>query len=60
MYLFIAKDLLGKLPFYISNILIFYTDIYYIRSSSHIQLKVLRVLSEFGKCAFQNIKIYLI
>ena len=52
MYLFIAKALLGKLPFYISNLLIYYTNNYRNRSGSHIRLKVPRVLSEFGKSVF--------
>jgi hypothetical protein len=52
MYLFIAKALLGKLPSYISNLLIYYTNTYQTRSSSRLRLKVPRVLSEFGKSAF--------
>jgi len=52
MYLFIAKALLGKLPSYISNLLIYHTNTYQTRSGSHLRLKVPSVLSEFGKSAF--------
>lgn len=44
--------LLGKLPSYISNLLIYYSNSYRTRSGSHIRLKVTRELSESGKCAF--------
>jgi len=54
MYLFIAKALLGKLPSYTSNLLIYYTNTFHTLSDSHIRLKVPRVLLEFGKSPFVN------
>lgn len=52
MSLFIAKALLGKLPFYISYLLVLYTNSYRTRSGSHIRLNVPRVSSELVNVSF--------
>lgn len=52
IYMFIVKTPLGKLPSYIANLLMPYSNSYCTRSQSFIRLKIPKVHSEFRKRAF--------